>query len=163
MKLIQELWRDEAGLVLSAEAVTIGTVGVLGAIVGLNAAGTAVNSELKEMAFAIRSLDQSYGYVGHQGRGAWTAGSYYRQPDVQQSLADLSDGPTDAEGVQQQIEMQRQQLDAKRKAKPAVSAQPPVYIVPTPEPLPNQIPVQEPKSPTLKPDADSAKVEPSTP
>lgn len=105
---IQKLWNDECGLVLSAEVVTIGTLGVVGAVVGLNAASTAVDQELKEFAGAIRSLDQSYGYVGHQSCRAWTAGSYYRQPDVQQALADLcSEGETDIRAIQQHVDQQR--------------------------------------------------------
>lgn len=35
----------------------------------------AVNSELFDLARALRSLDQSYAYRGIQGCGAWTAGS----------------------------------------------------------------------------------------
>ncbi len=108
MRPIENLWQDECGLILSAEAVMIGTLGVLGAVVGLNAAGTAVDQELKEFAGAIRSLDQSYGYVGHQSCRAWTAGSYYRQPDVQHALSDLcSDGETDIRAIEKHVDAQR--------------------------------------------------------
>ena len=140
MKLIQELWKDESGLILSAETVTLGTVGVLGAVVGMNAAGSAVNSELKEMASAIRSLDQSYAFAGHRGCGAWTAGSCYIQPSVQQSLAEINDGgQVDVKAVQQQIEEERK-----------LNLQP--QVAPAATPLPNQIPATEPKSePTTVP------------
>ncbi len=37
----------------------------------------AVNSELIDVARALRSLDQSYAFRGIQGCGAWTAGSAY--------------------------------------------------------------------------------------
>ena len=40
MQLVKDLWQDELGLILSAEAVTVGTIGVLGAVVGLNMAST---------------------------------------------------------------------------------------------------------------------------
>src|SRR5690606_34960632 len=76
---LQQLWQDESGVVLSAEVVTVGTLGVLGAVVGLNAAGTAIDGELKEFSSAIRSLDQSYCVSGHRSCRAWTAGSCYRQ------------------------------------------------------------------------------------
>ncbi len=142
MNLIQALWQDESGMVMSAEVVTLGTVGVLGAIVGLNAAGTAVNDELKEVASAFRSLDQSYAYRGHRSCNAWTAGSCYIQQDVQTSLAEISgDGSVDIRGIQQSVEQDRKAL-----AKPATTS--PVQIDPaaTPTPLPNQIPVTEPKA-----------------
>ena len=74
MQSIRKLWYDEGGVVLSAEVVMVGTVAVLGTIVGLSTVSTAVDQEMKEFAGAIRSLDQSYGYVGHQSCRAWTAG-----------------------------------------------------------------------------------------
>lgn len=93
---LQKLWQDETGVVLSAEVVTVGTLGVLGAVVGLNAAGNAIDGELKEFASAIRSLDQSYTVAGHQSCRAWTAGSCYRQQDVETSLAEICGTSADA-------------------------------------------------------------------
>jgi hypothetical protein len=108
MRLWKRLWSDEAGAVLTAEVVLVGTVAVLGVVVGLNQAATAVDEELKEFAGAIRSLDQSYGYVGHQSCRAWSAGSYYRQPDVQTALAELcGEGPANIALIQQQVDAQR--------------------------------------------------------
>ena len=138
MRLIHELWNDESGLILSAEAVTIGTVGVLGSIVGRHV-GSSINAELKEMAAGIRSLDQSYAYAGQRGCRSWTAGSCYIQQDVRQSLAELSgDGSMTVNEIQQQIE-----ADRKSTSKSPTDVAP--RIQPTPEPLPNQIPVQESK------------------
>lgn len=137
MNLFNELWNDESGLVMSAETVTLGTVGVLGSIVGLNAMGSAINGEFKEMASAIRSLDQSYGYVGHRSCNAWSAGSCYVQPDVQQSLAEINaEGTVDPKTIQQKVEEQR-------KSQGQPSTQPEVVPAkPTTEPLPNQLPKQ---------------------
>lgn len=89
MRTLHDLWRDESGAVLSAEVVLLGTLGVIGATVGLSALSKSVNDELTELAFAIRSLDQSYGYEGMQGCRAWTAGSSYVQQPVEESLAEL--------------------------------------------------------------------------
>ncbi len=89
MRLVHKFWRDEAGLVMSAEAVTIATLGVIGAGVGMKAAADAVNEELKEVAFAVRSLDQSYSINGYCSRTAYVAGSCYQQQDVAVSLAAL--------------------------------------------------------------------------
>lgn len=154
MLSIKKLWDDESGLVLSAEVVTVGTVAVLGAVVGLNAASTAVDQELKEFAGAIRSLDQSYGYVGHQSCRAWTAGSCYRQQDVQQSLADLcSDGATDLQAIENHVKSQR--LPRLPVAPhPALDADEPTPITPNQIPTPQlkQHPIQpEPSAPESMP------------
>ncbi|HEY4260398.1 MAG TPA: hypothetical protein VGM98_09565 [Schlesneria sp.] len=145
MQVIQKLWQDESGVVLSAEAVLLGTVGVLGAVVGLNTVSTAVDLEMKEYAGAIRSLDQSYGYVGHQSCRAFTAGSYYRQQDVQQSLTDLcGTGDTDVRAIQKHVDTYREMH------LPAVPPKPAPAAVEEPTPVtPNQIPV-----PKLKKDLE---------
>lgn len=142
MQSIKKLWQDEAGVVLSAEAVLLGTVGVLGTVVGLSTVSTAVDLELKEFAGAIRSLDQSYGYVGHQSCRAFTAGSYYRQQDVQQSLTDLcATGDTDVLAIQKHVDMYRATHLPAVPPKPAAA---PATEEPTPV-TPNQIPVPQPK------------------
>jgi len=124
MNLIAMLWRDETGLILSAEAVTVGTITILGAVVGLNAASEAVNAEMTEVATAIRSLDQSYLYTGHRSCRAWTAGSYFIQKPVSESVAEIC-GHTDGD-----IQTLRESIDADREQ----------MVVPTTEPEPNQIP-----------------------
>lgn len=144
MSFWTDFWDDESGMVLSAEAVTVGTVGVLGSIVGLNAAGNAVNSELKEMASAIRSLDQSYGYRGQVGCRAWSAGSCYVQQNVEQSLAELnSEADIDTKAIQQKILEER-----KAHGEAPAATQPVVDPSSTVEPRPNQLP--KPEVPTSK-------------
>ena len=127
MSLWKRLWADESGAVLTAEAVLVGSVAVLGVVVGLNQAATAVDEELKEFGAAIRSLDQSYGYVGHQSCRAWSAGSYYRQPDVETSLVELcGEGPANIAYIQKQVDAQRAAI---------------LPVSPNVEPLPeNQLP-----------------------
>ncbi|WP_010583922.1 hypothetical protein [Schlesneria paludicola] len=133
MSLLRDLWNDESGLIMSAETVTLGTVGVLGAVVGMNAAGTAVNDELKEMSGAIRSLDQSYGYAGQRSCHAWTAGSCYIQPDVRQSLTDIyGEEPTDLRSLQQRVRDDNKAVIQPNADKPA--------------PLPNDLPRNEKKA-----------------
>jgi hypothetical protein len=112
MNLLKTFWSEEAGLVMSAELVMLGTVGVLGATVGLSAASTAINDEMVEFSHAIRSLDQSYHIEGHKSCRAWTAGSSYRQQDVAVSLADLC-------GLTEQAEQAAEKETViKRKAPP---------------------------------------------
>ncbi len=108
MQVVKELWQDEFGLILSAEAVTVGTLGVLGAVVGLNMASTAVDDELKDFAYAIRSLDQSFGFAGRQSCKAWSAGSSFQQQDVQVSLNDLcANGASESKVIQERVEAQK--------------------------------------------------------
>ena len=89
MNLLRNFWKDEAGVILAAEAAVVGTVAVIGLSTGLSVVATSVNEELKDVGFAIRSLDQSYSIPGTQGCCASTAGSSFQQQDIGKSLADL--------------------------------------------------------------------------
>ncbi len=74
--LWQKLLNDETGVVLSAEIALVGTVAVLGMVVGLEAVTSAVNNELNDFASAIGALDQSYNYRGiSKPWHAWVRGS----------------------------------------------------------------------------------------
>lgn len=141
---LNQLWQDESGVVLSAEVVTVGTLGVLGAVVGLNAAGNALDGELKEFASAIRHLDQSYHVAGHRSCRAWTAGSCYQQPEITES--DVC--ATDKESVPQGSAERHKVGDGKAKL-PAVEPQ----VV-----KPNQIPTGD--SPAVKSKATPSKEAP---
>ncbi len=125
MLIFSELWSDEAGVIMSAEAVVLGTVGVVGLTAGLSVAAKAVNSELQDLGFAIRSLDQSYEIPAAHGCGAYTAGSSFKQEPVEKSLAILCDIARKAERAEQEeaskserLEKQIQKkIDADRKKK----------------------------------------------
>ncbi len=106
MSLWNAFFTDESGFVVSSEAILVGTVGVVGATVGLSAASKAINDELAEAAFAIRSLNQSYSFQGTSSPNAWTAGSQYTQPPVDESLKQL----------RQQIERDQRQGSPEAKA-----------------------------------------------
>jgi Flp pilus assembly pilin Flp len=89
--LLQRLWKDEGGALISIEWVFVATILVIGVTTGLVAVRNAVNSELVEVANAFTSLCQSYfftgtelrcecggGGCGNRGHGcvkAWTCGS----------------------------------------------------------------------------------------
>lgn len=74
--LWQKLLADETGVVLSSEIALVGTVGVLGMVVGLEAVTSSVNSELNDFASAIGAIDQSYNYRSSAKLGhAWVRGS----------------------------------------------------------------------------------------
>ena len=60
----KSLWNDEYGVIMSAEIVLIGTILVLGMIVGLVELQFAVVFELNDLSSAIGNLDQSYSTSG---------------------------------------------------------------------------------------------------
>jgi len=98
MRLFKKLWNDESGALLSAEAAILGTVAVVGVGAGINGVATSVNKELKEVSYAIRSLDQSYCIPARKTcSGAWTAGSEFKQQPVEQSLKELREVEREAE------------------------------------------------------------------
>jgi hypothetical protein len=126
MNLFAKLWRDEAGVLLSAEAVVVGTVAVVGLTTGLTVVAKSVNEELQDVAFAIRSLDQSYSIPAIEGCGARTAGSSFTQEPVKKSLAELTtviekaekEEKTQAERMEQQMKKKdKNGEDSKKKKK----------------------------------------------
>ena len=60
MRLLQKLWNDERGAVMSIELVLIGSVVLLGLIVGLAAYRDSIVQELGDAGASVGSLDQSY-------------------------------------------------------------------------------------------------------
>ncbi len=62
--MIKALWNDEAGVILSAELVLIGSILVVGMIVGLVELQCSVVDELNDLGEAIGSINQSYTYSG---------------------------------------------------------------------------------------------------
>ena len=64
--MLKTLWNDEAGVILSAELVLIGTILVLGMIVGLVELQCAVVAELSDLSSAFGNLSQSYETSGFQ-------------------------------------------------------------------------------------------------
>lgn len=84
MKHVQQFWSDEGGFIISAELVIIATVVVLGLITGLKCVQNAINGELKDVAAAFGSLNQSYYYSGFSKKSlygcnvkAYTRGSVF--------------------------------------------------------------------------------------
>ena len=75
--LINKLYNDEAGFIVSAELVLVSTICVLGMIVGLSEVAFNVNQELQDVGSAIGSVNQSFHYNGTQGLKGGIAGSCY--------------------------------------------------------------------------------------
>ncbi len=72
MNLVQKLWADEAGVVVSTELLLIVLILVLGLIAGMASLRDAVGQELADLGEAIGSLDGSYQFVTpvHTGESA---------------------------------------------------------------------------------------------
>ena len=71
--MINKLFRDETGVIISAELALVLTIAVLAMVVGLSEVAVAVNTELNDLSNAIGALNQSYsftGFVGNNGAGA---------------------------------------------------------------------------------------------
>ena len=62
--VLQKLWTDEAGFLVSSELVLVSTILVLSMVVGLSEVSRAVNHELADVASAFSSVNQSYRYDG---------------------------------------------------------------------------------------------------
>lgn len=77
--MLQKLWNDEAGFVVSAELILVATLLVLGLIVGLSEVQHAVVAELNDVGDAIGGINQSYMYSGFSSKkNAWAYKSYTR-------------------------------------------------------------------------------------
>ena len=94
--MLKTLWNDESGVILSAEIVLVGTILVLGMIVGLVSLQSAVVQELGDLASAFGDLDQSYETSGFKsgkedgnGSKAATYGAKF-DDDVDSCDCDLS-------------------------------------------------------------------------
>lgn len=115
MKWLKELWSDESGSILTAEAALLGTMGIVGAGVGVNMASNSLDEEFKDVSRSIRHLDQSYEIRGFQGCRSQTAGSAYRQEDVKKSIERLEDEESDLEKqYKKQADEEKERLEELR-------------------------------------------------
>ncbi len=102
--MLVALWKDEDGVILSAELVLIGTILIVGMVVGLVELQSAVVAELSDLGDALGNLDQSYqvpGITSYKFCGhvkASTAGtSFFDQVDYCDCNAVITcDGATSA-------------------------------------------------------------------
>ena len=77
MKLVNELFNDEAGFVVSSELVLIATILVIGMITGLATLRDGVLQELVDLSRAIGAVEQSYTYNSVTAHTSATNGSRY--------------------------------------------------------------------------------------
>lgn len=77
MNLLIALKNDNNGFVVSAELVLIGTITVLGMIVGLTELSYGVNEELEDMGSAFGAMNQTYHFTLGSGQKGEVVGSTY--------------------------------------------------------------------------------------
>ena len=77
MNLFTALRNDENGFIVSAEIVLVGTILVLGCIVGLSEMSHNVNQELEDLGSAIGGINQTYYYTMSRGHKGETVGSTF--------------------------------------------------------------------------------------
>ena len=75
MNILNALKNDENGFVVSAELVLIGTITVLGMIVGLTELSFNVNQELEDLGSAVGSINQTYYFTLASGKKGEVVGS----------------------------------------------------------------------------------------
>ena len=78
MTMLQRLWADEAGFIVSAELVLVATMLVIGMIVGLTVLRNQVVQELGDLGAALGMISQGYEYTGVQ---KVTGGTTFAQTD----------------------------------------------------------------------------------
>src|SRR5437867_1766631 len=75
MPILNQLWQDDSGALIASEYLFIGTILVIGTVVGLTNLREAVNTELTELGNALLALSQGYTISGSSGSGGSTDGS----------------------------------------------------------------------------------------
>ena len=77
MKILNRLWNDEAGFIVSSELILLSAIVVMGILVGMQTVREAVIGELADAAIALSSINQSYSFSGVTGHSSSVAGSSY--------------------------------------------------------------------------------------
>jgi len=83
MHVMNQLWNDEAGFIVSAELILVSTISVLALVVGLSEVSFGINQELEDVGAAIGSLNQTFHVTGICGPKGSVTGSCFRdQQDI---------------------------------------------------------------------------------
>ncbi len=87
--VLNSLYADEAGFIVSAELVIVATILVIGMVVGLAEVANGTSEELEDVGSAIGSFNQGYLVSGMTGHKALKYGSKFHDK------ADFCDGQDD--------------------------------------------------------------------
>lgn len=72
--MFKKLWHDDAGILISLELMVLGTVLVIGLLVGLAAFRDAITNELADVSSGISRMNQSFSVRGVSSPSASVAG-----------------------------------------------------------------------------------------
>ncbi|MCU0977534.1 MAG: hypothetical protein MUF25_00020 [Pirellulaceae bacterium] len=75
--IIEDLWLDTHGFIISGELVLVGSILVIGILVGLVSVRDQVVQEVRDVAAGISKTAQSYSFAGITGHSASTGGSVF--------------------------------------------------------------------------------------
>ncbi len=75
--IVDRLWRDESGFVISSELIFIMTIVVIGLLTGLVTVRDQVITELADVADAVSEVDQSYSFAAITASIGSVAGSTF--------------------------------------------------------------------------------------
>lgn len=78
MNILTALRTDENGFIVSAELVLVGTILVIGMIVGMTELSYGVNEELEDLGSAIGAINQTYHYTLACGQKGEVVGSTFK-------------------------------------------------------------------------------------
>lgn len=92
--LLTNLWKEEAGFVVSAELVLISTIAVLAMVVGLSEVAYGISQELEDTATAFGAVNQTFRYTGLTGHSGSSSGSSFVD------MVDFCDAAGDVVGSQ---------------------------------------------------------------
>ncbi len=91
--LIQRFWQDDQGALIASEYLFVGTILVIGVVVGLAGLREAINSELTELGNAVLAISQGFTVSGSSGAGGSFDG--FGTFDTPSVLADPVQTPPD--------------------------------------------------------------------
>ncbi|MBL9081562.1 MAG: hypothetical protein JNK76_07135 [Planctomycetales bacterium] len=77
MKVLNRLWSEEAGAIVSAEVMLVMSILVIGVIVGLAAVRDSVITELADVAQALANVNQSYSFGTASGHHSLSGGGAF--------------------------------------------------------------------------------------
>lgn len=77
LKVLNRLWREDEGFIVSTELILIGSILVLGLVAGLASLAGLVSSELGDLGAAISVINQSYSYAGVSGLHGLSGGTVW--------------------------------------------------------------------------------------
>lgn len=92
--IINRLWTENTGAIVSAEVMLVATILVLGVIVGLKSVRDSVVTELADVGQAFANVNQSFCFSGTSGHAASTGGGHYQdQADFCDTNGSNDNGP----------------------------------------------------------------------